>query len=630
MIARFARLGAVGMVCALACLGASASQALAALETPVLKAATSVTGTSALLEGELNPGAAGSEGEYQFLYKVSTEACRPETEYNPKPPGLAAGLAKEAVHVEATNLEPGATYSFCLIEFFGSEEVESAPLTFTTLAKAKPLILSTGANEATPFSATLSSQINPEKEATSYSFEIATNEALTENAKTIAGSEDLPAEFGGREASVPTGRVLKPETTYYFKVTAKNGTGTSEGTVTQFTTSAAKAPAIDSETITALNSGEPKFEAKINPNFQETKYQFEYSTSEEALLEGNGSVAAGASALPAVSGELLAGPTGVHGLSPGPTYYYRVIASNSTGTSDGPVQKFTALAVPAVSTVEVSEVTRSSALVSGTVTAQGLATTYHFAYVPSSGYEEGAEDPYAHGRATYETKLLETGYGAQRVNVSLEELKPGTTYHFALVATNELGQTTSEDGVFTTAVATLPSVSTGSPQGVGEVSATITGTLDTNGLQSTTQFEFGTTPGAGALMAATAASSSGMVLSLTASVQNLQPGTTYYYRAVARNRYGTSYGSEQAFTTSALTSPIAIPGAPAAVPYPSIAELNAKEASETPKPSKPLTRAQKLQKALKLCRKDPKKRRQTCERKARKQYGPAKAKKKKG
>jgi hypothetical protein len=48
-----------------------AGSALAALETPVAKPATSVTGDSAVLHGELNPGAPGEPGEYQFLYEVS-------------------------------------------------------------------------------------------------------------------------------------------------------------------------------------------------------------------------------------------------------------------------------------------------------------------------------------------------------------------------------------------------------------------------------------------------------------------------------------------------------------------------------------------------------------------------------
>ena len=79
----------------------------------------------------------------------------------------------------------------------------------------------------------------------------------------------------------------------------------------------------------------------------------------------------------------------------------------------------------------------------------------------------------------------------------------------------------------------------------------------------------------------------------------LQPGTVYYYRVVATNADGTTYGEEQSFATESFPTAFAIPATPALLPFTSIAEI------EKPKKQrktrnwgvrKPLTRAQSSRK----------------------------------
>ena len=105
-------------------------------------------------------------------------------------------------------------------------------------------------------------------------------------------------------------------------------------------------------------------------------------------------------------------------------------------------------------------------------------------------------------------------------------------------------------------------------------------------------------------------------------LQNLSPGTTYHYRLVATNGGGTAYGADGTFTTAEYPLSI-IQTAPVLGTFklPSIAP-----------PSKPLTKAQKLSKALEACRKQDKKnkgKRQSCEKAAKQKYGPVKKKAKK-
>jgi len=426
---------------------------------------------------------------------------------------------------------------------------------------------------------------------------------------------------------------LSPTTRYYFRLAASNATGTNAGSALTFATPAA--PTILSEEVSSLNTEEPKFEATINPNFAETSYRFEYSTNASGeTLEAPITVLDGAppaALLPAVLEELRAGPVAVPGLLPGPTYYFRVVASNSSGTTEGPLESFRARARPAVGAPSASNTTRTTAALSLPITPQGLPTTYHVAYITQAGYEaavaEHASNPYANGRTTYESLSVGSGYTPLSIGTTLEELNPGTTYHYTVIASNKIGSTTGPDATFTTLPGTSPTANTGTATGVNEVSATLGGSIDTRGLQTVEQFEFGTTPYAGALQPATVMSSSGTVDSVSASESSLLPGTTYYYRVLASNQDGASYGAEQSFTTNSFPAVLTVTATPPEIPYTSIAELDLHETQEAPKaPAKALTKAQKLAKALQACHHKPKKQRASCQRQAHKHYGPTKPK----
>lgn len=59
-------------------------------------------------------------------------------------------------------------------------------------------------------------------------------------------------------------------------------------------------------------------------------------------------------------------------------------------------------------------------------------------------------------------------------------------------------------------------------------------------------FQYGLTSSYGSETSHTSMSGAGL---FCATITGLQPGTTYHYRAVARNSAGTSYGSDKTFTT---------------------------------------------------------------------------------
>jgi phosphodiesterase/alkaline phosphatase D-like protein len=591
--------------------------------------ASAVKSTEATLEAQINPN--NEKTKYTFEYSTQEKSGVLEGTIV-KVPGAAEleGFPEKLASVALTGLEAGETYFYRVVAENEQSEKEGKPVVFPVGSVQSFTTVPTPSTDAvaalTATTVTFNGHLTPlnEKVATQYHFDY--NLGLT-----CTGLGETPAVEAGtgkgtevKATANVTG--LQPNAEYTVCLVTSNASGSAEGPAVHFTTPAVP-PKIDSETVSGVTPTEATLEAQVNPNNQKTTYSFEYATNPGlagattipgAALEGFGDKTASVS-----TGALL---------KVGETYYYRVLVENTTSKEvlKGTIESFTPQGAPLVTTAEASGVTRTTALLSGTVNPAGAATTYHFAYIEQPAYEtavaEKAANPYAKGRTTSESASVGSDYTAHAVGpLLLTELHPSTTYHYALVATSSLGTTVDPMGaMFTTSAPTPPVALTGEAVGVTQLSATLTGSVNTQGLQTTLQFEFGTTPYAGSLQPATVTSSSGTVLGISTSFNgDLQPGTTYYYRVVASSKDGTSSGAEKSFTTGSF------PGLPGAAPVQLIAwppfvaaALAASEPHETTNTGgpKPLTKAQKLAKALKACSKKPKKQRASCRRQAKRRY----------
>jgi phosphodiesterase/alkaline phosphatase D-like protein len=417
-------------------------QGFTTVPTPTAETPTLITATTATFNGKLTSLNKEVPTEYWFDYALGTK-CSGAGETAHISTGKALG--EKAVSAEVTGLQPNATYAVCLVvsNSFGSET--SAPISFGTLA-APPTVEGENAPVVTPFEVQLEAQVNPNNEKTSYSFEYSTEESggkLSGTIVTIAGTSELSATYGNQTASVTTaGHPLRSDTTYHFRVIAENAAGKSPEGAGEFTTLVAEKPVIESESVSGVTPTGAKLRAQIDPNYQETSYIFEYAAHESEVLAGKGKTVSGK--LP--PGSIATGfadylaSAAVGGLEPDETYYYRVIATNATGTTEpntGVIRSFKTLSEPIVSDVETQSVTSSTAVLSGAVNPEGLETTYHFVYVPASEYEPGATNPYARGRITPQSSSVGSDYTAHATGpVSISELRPNTTYDYALVATN--------------------------------------------------------------------------------------------------------------------------------------------------------------------------------------------------
>jgi hypothetical protein len=584
-------------------------------ETPVSEPATGVTAGNVMLHGELNPGASTAAVHYYFAYNTGGTCTGGST--TPNPPGEAEGNHQN-VATEVTGLQPNTQYTFCLFASNPFGVGEGSAESFTTAGLA-PAVASESVSGVTPFAARLEAAVNPENDTTECHFQYGT---------ASVGEHEVECEQGnalnGGEQSVGANIAgLTPNAPYHYRVVLKNATGTTEGVTPEqeFTTLQAFPPTLDSETVSGISPTEATLEAQINPDYQETPYFFEYATNSE--LTGATTVA-GAAPLTASFGDQLASVV-LTGLTAGETYYYRVVASNATPpASIGVVQSFTTPGAPVVSAAAPQGITRTAAVLSGTVNPVGAQTTYHFAYISQSGYEaalaEGAADPYAAGHSTAPVALGPDRAVHPTGGILIQELSPGTTYHYTLVATNQFGTVSATGATFTTASPAQPLVQTGSASNVTQNAATIAATVNGNGLQTSYAFEIGTGGGYGPAIELGNVNANESEVAVTFALSGLLPGTTYHYRVTATNVDGTSYGQDRAFTTTAAANALTTPPVPLlAIPSNNPA---ARVITQTP------TRAQKLAKALKACKKyKPKRRRARCEAQARKKYAPAKKRK---
>jgi hypothetical protein len=170
----------------------------------------------------------------------------------------------------------------------------------------------------------------------------------------------------------------------------------------------------------------------------------------------------------------------------------------------------------------------------------GLATTWWFEYGTTTGY----------GTKT-STHSAGSGTGAAKESLAISGLKASTTYHFRIVARNSSGTTVGSDKSFSTSLS--PAVVTGPAQGITANSASLTGSLDTRGRPTSWWFEYGTGTTYGSKTATKNAGSKAGTQNVSAPIAGLKTAAGYHYRLVAKSDAGTTFGSDQVFSTLGVT-----------------------------------------------------------------------------
>jgi hypothetical protein len=597
---------------ALAFTTAPALAAEPAPEAPTTTGVKTITATTAVLEGTLNPGASAKAGWY-FAY--STEIVCAVGATTPLEPEVTGKAVKE--HIEVTGLEPNREYTFCMVAT-NEAGAQATPSVTELKFKTEPLpptVEGLTSSNVKATEATLEATVNPNNEPTECKFQYGETK-VTEN--EIPCAPELLKGYGGQGVSSTQlnekGEVtrsiggLNPETTYKYRIVTNSGAG--EGT------------------------GEGTFETALPPNTPEKAKATEITTT-TATLNG------------------LLNPTAERTKDLGS--YEFVYRQSSTECRY-------ARSAEEIKNLE-EEIAAAEKLKEGEPTAKNKETL-----AEKRAELRNDEKKERENKATPQ----EAASGAEGAPVDAEVagLVPGAVpYTFCLLARNEAGEEAIGPPETFTTVAIAPAVKSESASVVEAAGATLNAEIVPEGAATTTHFEYlsqaqfkadGNTFAAGTETTSESGSIGSDDAEHYASARisesgrpALQPSTTYDYRVVATNSQGTAVGDlnehgeeiVETFTTPAAPSANATNPAPpasttpggggaaAAAPssslpalggrglYPSIAQYEAQELKETTTTPKPLTKAQELSKALKACKRDKKKsKRKTCEKQARKKY----------
>jgi len=195
---------------------------------------------------------------------------------------------------------------------------------------------------------------------------------------------------------------------------------------------------------------------------------------------------------------------------------------------------------PAVVTGSATAVSNSGALLHATVNPGGGASAYNFEYGPTTAY------------GAFSTTSQATGTKAVPVTKTLAGLTPGTLYHYQIEATNKLGRSVGRDRTFTTTGHPPPSANTGLAAGVTTTTATLTGSVVTNGETTSFYFQYGPSTSYGYQTAAqnVTAVTTPTATGVSATLTDLSPGTTIHYRLVAMHAgVAPEVGADETLTT---------------------------------------------------------------------------------
>jgi hypothetical protein len=373
------------------------------------------------------------------------------------------------------------------------------------------------------------------------------------NAKSYAyQSAHLSVGSGSQVPISQAVKSLQPGTTYSYRIVAESSFGNYRYGAQKFFTTPDYRPTVTTDVADGAAPHTIRLNGTVNPNGYETSYHFELWGALEGDAKNFHLVPASEVNLGAGTSALSVSQT-VTNLKPSTEYLYQLLAKNVNGGTAGVQRKFTTPADwrPVVATKDATGLGPAKATLNATVNPSGLATEYKFEY-DTKEYKTGEG---SHGTSIPSGSGVGIGAGSTNVDVgqTAANLKPGTSYHFRVVASNAQGTAYGDDKVLTT----LPAAITDPASGVDGSHVTLHGRVNPIGLATTYRFEYDTAPygkgeaphGASAPAQPAAAGSGADYVALAQPLSGLQAGKVYHYRIVASNAEGTFYGEDGAFAT---------------------------------------------------------------------------------
>ena len=348
---------------------------------------------------------------------------------------------------------------------------------------------------------------------------------------------------------------LTPNKTYYYKAYAKNKYGTAYGELKNFTTGDYLLPTLTTDSLGNITLTSVKLYGNITDDGETPILKRGFcistnqtpTTTDSTFITGDG---IGIFNLVVIK------------LKAGTKYNARAFATNAMGTSYGKELTFSTLEykLPTIQTNPATDIGLDVVTLSGNVKDLGRGELKERGIVVSKSPKPTIED--------LKFKSSVTDLGEYKIVVT--KLEVNTKYYVRAYTQNEAGIVYGDEINFTTDNYTAPKVSTNDLQNIsfkslragvdvqseGNTKVTDKGVvISTNTIPNLTDLKIQMGDGIGGEMR---------------DINGLASNVTYYLRAYATNKWGTTYGDVRKFTTKddtpppppVVSTPVYIPGAP--------------------------------------------------------------------
>ncbi|HWX87977.1 MAG TPA: hypothetical protein VNX67_07375 [Solirubrobacteraceae bacterium] len=221
---------------------------------PTIAPVSSITDHSATFSGSVNPQGVSAGWHFEYSSDDVNWVKAPAADES-----AGSGTSDVPVTVSSTTLDPNTTYHVRLVTTYlggSGGSSTSQEVSFTTNA-IPPAVTARSAFPVTDTAATLRGLIDPEHAATTYWFEYGPADCASNPCASVPATRDASAGATlGPKAFATQIEGLKPETTYHFRLLAKDQAGTTSGADGTLTTVSAAQAAWPARGIELVNSPE--------------------------------------------------------------------------------------------------------------------------------------------------------------------------------------------------------------------------------------------------------------------------------------------------------------------------------------------------------------------------------------
>jgi hypothetical protein len=365
---------------------------------------------------------------------------------------------------------------------------------------------------------------------------LVTNGSVVSEWETPSGSP--PVQVGSIRLHEPTSSIQSIAASADGKVIV--GENAFPSTLSVYGTPAA-VPTVSTAPASGVTGTKATLSGTVEPSGVEvTECSFEYGTT----TEYGDKVACEGATSPANEAHLV--HVHLSGLLPnGNVYHYRLVAMNANGVEESADRTFETAAT--VVTEEAAPIGTESATLHGTLRPEGLEySSCRFEYGPSNSARLESSAP-----CSPSPSVIEPDFSPHAVSAAVGDLMADATYRYRLTATDSEGTVTGKVATFSTSGP--PEIKELRALNADQSSARIEASVDPRGASTRYFIEWGTTAShgsrvpAGGFLPGVGAGDSPVPVG--AELTGLSMGSSYHYRFVATNIYGTTFSEDAVLET---------------------------------------------------------------------------------